>query len=997
MTPALLLSIVFGTVGPDDKVDFVKDIQPIFESRCYECHGPKKQKGRMRLDTRQNVFAPARGEPSVVPGKPEASLLYELVSLEADDPDIMPNEGDPLTKEQVDRLMRWIAEGATWPDSHAVPTAVKEEEDDLGMRTLSDAQKAAEANDTAFAEPDRKNRRRIIVNDDGDLLLPKGPRPPNDISWQKYLHERFSPVIGTQIDSYFLNIGATDRGPGIVDSLQSSMAYWAAGATPPPRYDEATRRYIREARNAKIEIFASIRMNDVRDAIAAGAAKLTYPLKVSNPKLLLGNEEARKVGPDAYPKDAIMRRFWPGLDWAQEEVRQHFLDFIASYCAQYDFDGLELDYFHHPLFFKLGEAGKNLKVMSEFVGEVRKTLTRIGNERGKPYFLTARVPDTPTFARRSGLDVEHWLEEGWLDFLVVGGGYLEYSGRLKQFIDLAHQHSVPAYPCLNHFRGPKIMHSIASNFWALGGDGLYLFNYFGITGKAVNPAWGTPNALSLRQIGDPGTLRWLDKSYEPDHGSANPYIGYNNVSASLPVRLIDGTPVELIVGDDVKAGEETDKLKRAHLLVGVANVSEGESITVHVNGTAIDADKVKRTDETSFGIDLPAASLQRGLNEMVFLPGLKSSGRLGAEIVSVRLSIEYHPQYHFGEIVIPSASVDEPVRAEFSATHAIDYIDKGATAWMRGRSCISCHTNGSYMVTRPALTAYFGKPSVEHREFFVATLKRYESAADREKLRAASHTMLAYAAAGLAEWDAHVAKELSPETQRALEIMFDIQGEKGDWPNLDCWPPLESDSYHSTTIAALATATAPGWLSDLTDEKLRAGVEKMKDYLRATEPPNDYGRVLLLWTAGRLPDVLGVDVQKRDAKKQELIDLVWSHQHDDGGWSIRTFSEPEKWGDGHRAKKLRAEPEFKNPPSDGHQTGLCVMALRDAGVPADDPRIQRAVTWLLTNQRESGRWWTRSLNTDSYHFITFSGTCYPILALAKCGALPKQVATSAED
>ena len=145
MTPALLLSIAFGTVGPDNKVDFVKDIQPIFKSRCYECHGPKKQKGRMRLDIRQNVFTPTRGEPSVVPGKPEASLLYELVSLEADDPDIMPNEGDPLTKEQVDLLNRWIAEGATWPDSHAVPTAVEDDDDGLGMRTLSDAQKAAEA------------------------------------------------------------------------------------------------------------------------------------------------------------------------------------------------------------------------------------------------------------------------------------------------------------------------------------------------------------------------------------------------------------------------------------------------------------------------------------------------------------------------------------------------------------------------------------------------------------------------------------------------------------------------------------------------------------------------------------------------------------------------------------------------------------------------------------------------------------------------------------
>lgn len=49
---------------------------------------------------------------------------------------------------------------------------------------------------------------------------------------------------------------------------------------------------------------------------------------------------------------------------------------------------------------------------------------------------------------------------------------------------------------------------------------------------------------------------------------------------------------------------------------------------------------------------------------------------------------------------------------------------------------------------------------------------------------------------------------------------------------------------------------------------------------------------------------------------------------------------------------------------DGHQTGLAIVALREAGVPASDPQIQRGLRWLESNQRESGRWWTLSLNTD---------------------------------
>jgi squalene-hopene/tetraprenyl-beta-curcumene cyclase len=123
-------------------------------------------------------------------------------------------------------------------------------------------------------------------------------------------------------------------------------------------------------------------------------------------------------------------------------------------------------------------------------------------------------------------------------------------------------------------------------------------------------------------------------------------------------------------------------------------------------------------------------------------------------------------------------------------------------------------------------------------------------------------------------------------------------------------------------------------------------------------------------------------------KKQELVEMIFRHQKPDGGWSIRTFALPEEWGKGNRAEKLRAELELTDPPSDGHMTGLAIIALRKAGVAESDARIQRGVAWLLTNQRASGRWWTRSLNRDGWQFITYSGTVYPLLALSMCDALP---------
>ncbi|MGE3315294.1 MAG: hypothetical protein AB7O26_09270 [Planctomycetaceae bacterium] len=340
------------------------------------------------------------------------------------------------------------------------------------------------------------------------------------------------------------------------------------------------------------------------------------------------------------------------------------------------------------------------------------------------------------------------------------------------------------------------------------------------------------------------------------------------------------------------------------------------------------------------------------------------------------------PQYEFEKIVVPPARADEPVRASLSVKDASNHLEQGALAWTKQRNCVSCHTNGSYVTIRPALTEKLGKPSEEIRTFLVEQVDALSKLPKPQLVSGTRPAQIIYIAAGLAEWDAHVTKKLSPETVSALELMFRIQKKSGEWGSLDCWPPLESSPYQEATVAAMAVATAPGWLDGLTDEKLKDSVARLKTYLRETPPPQDYDRMLLLWTATRMPDLID------GTKKTELVENVWKHQREDGGWSIRTFAKPEEWGSGNRAEKLRAEPEFQNPPSDAHQTALAVIVLRDAGVPASDPRIRRAVTWIKSNQRESGRWWTRSLNTDTFHFITYSATGYSLWALDKCGELP---------
>ncbi len=99
---------VLGAVA-QTKVDFARDVQPVFEKRCQGCHGAKAQMAGLRLDTRASAFSK-----SVVAGKAEQSPLYQRVAGIGGGAR-MPMGGQ-LDAAEIDVLKRWIDQGADWPE-----------------------------------------------------------------------------------------------------------------------------------------------------------------------------------------------------------------------------------------------------------------------------------------------------------------------------------------------------------------------------------------------------------------------------------------------------------------------------------------------------------------------------------------------------------------------------------------------------------------------------------------------------------------------------------------------------------------------------------------------------------------------------------------------------------------------------------------------------------------------------------------------------------------
>jgi hypothetical protein len=99
----------------DDR--FSREIKPLLERNCTDCHGVKKARGGLRLDSRAAALKAGKsGEPAIVPGHPETSEVIRRVRLPRDDDEAMPSDDGPgLTPAEITALEKWITDGAVWP------------------------------------------------------------------------------------------------------------------------------------------------------------------------------------------------------------------------------------------------------------------------------------------------------------------------------------------------------------------------------------------------------------------------------------------------------------------------------------------------------------------------------------------------------------------------------------------------------------------------------------------------------------------------------------------------------------------------------------------------------------------------------------------------------------------------------------------------------------------------------------------------------------------
>ena len=353
-----------------------------------------------------------------------------------------------------------------------------------------------------------------------------------------------------------------------------------------------------------------------------------------------------------------------------------------------------------------------------------------------------------------------------------------------------------------------------------------------------------------------------------------------------------------------------------------------------------------------------------------------------------------------------SARCQDAASPSWNAKAAANYLDERTEWWLKwrgaargqGTACASCHTSLPLALARSALGEPLGetasgaiesrlvdnmKKRVENWEQIVSgsTSKKDPFVAyyaDKEEESLATESVMN--ALILVNHDTRREQgALSATTKKALSHLWEQQQENGSWPWLDFGlNPWEKDgAYYGACLAAVGVGSAGK--NYYSQAEIQTKLAALRNYLKTESARQPlHHRVLSLWASTELPGILTPQEQ------QQLIAELRGAQESDGGWSLMKLGTK-----GHGNGEWKSQGVYPaGLISDGYATGLVVMALERAGVEADDPNLRKAVSWLISHQKE-GTWPANYLNKkrdpqdNIGKFMRDAATSFAILGLTE--------------
>lgn len=480
-------------------------------------------------------------------------------------------------------------------------------------------------------------KRRVIMNNDGN---DSRTAPSKDRAG--FLQSRSVPLAGSQVDAIFYCTGIwgtfTHKSATAELRVGSDQGYqeWAAHLADDGGPD-ALGTIVDFGHRHGMEVSWSLRMNDTHDA---GDPTMMSAWKKANPECLAGKWEDRGTYCGGGKR-------WSAVNYTHPLVRDRTVGWFGEVAENYDVDGVELDFFRHPVFFASTLHGRDAtteecEAMSSVVRRIRAAIDAQALRRGRPVLLAIRVPDSAGYCRALGLDVEQWLKEGLVDLMTVSGYFRLNPWQVS--VELGRKYGVPVYAGLSEsrFRDNEIRalrqsaagyRGRAAEAWAAGAAGMYTFNLF------------NPKSPVFREIGDPVALAGMDKvmttgarSVSGARSWMHDGLRFLNRPYPLPERprkLSPGRTEEVVL--PVSDRLDADKVTVTAAL-RVTGIEDAAVLTVSVNGKTLEGGKMKDK-----WVEYPVAvgDLRQGDNRIAVV--LDAGQKANAELLDLLLWIRYPP------------------------------------------------------------------------------------------------------------------------------------------------------------------------------------------------------------------------------------------------------------------------------------------------------------------------------------------------------------------
>jgi len=498
-----------------------------------------------------------------------------------------------------------------------------------GLLPAADSGKPADRESLTKLRAARKTvaerSRRVIYNNDGDETIYQC----REVSVEELLKHRTAPLAGSHVDTIFYCSGAgfglfthqTKLGSNFVSregrfSTNLTDKYLAAGIDP-------LKEMIAFGHRNKMEVFCSFRVNDTHDASEHDYGPIMFranPLKNNHPEWLIGAiKQKPKFGG------------WAAVDYGQADVRDMVFKFVEEVCQNFDVDGIELDFFRHPVFFKrAAQAGvvcndEERQQMTETIGRIRAMTETEGLRRGRPLLVAIRVPDSASYCHDIGLDVDRWMDDGLFDML-SGASYFQLNG-WETSVAWTKRGHVPFYPSLDESRvqdptaqalrmTPEAYRGRALAAWRAGVAGIYMFNSF------------DPTKAMWRELGDPKVLDKLDQDYFASirgvgyaAGGALPHREYQKIPTLNPKNPLVATATQptsvTFPFASESAAKRTDNSASVTLRLQFEGLKNPSDVRVKLNDLALDA---PRAADGWLEFRLPPGQPRLGTNRVEVVP-----------------------------------------------------------------------------------------------------------------------------------------------------------------------------------------------------------------------------------------------------------------------------------------------------------------------------------------------------------------------------------------